>query len=258
MNEPEMAGMAEVFTRFEASAIDEQAAVLRERAAAGTLLAALLRLPPEDRERTLHLDPRCHTVSLGRLLLASGSPDPEEREANARLALAIADLLPRSGRSPALTAGLRSSALLHVADALREQGRLIEARAALALVPLELETCGDILDQAGYCLSLGRLRRAQGRIDEALALLARAADLFGDIGEPREERAALVDLGELSLLQHEAGRALAAFERVLRADPAWSGDDLESRAREGAAAASAGTESDPEVWAMQRPGERRE
>ncbi|MEP7013369.1 MAG: hypothetical protein ABJC13_23865 [Acidobacteriota bacterium] len=136
--------------RVEASSVEAQAVVVKERAAAGTLLVALLRLPEPEREPSLHLDPRYHTVSFGRLLLASGgSIDPGEREALSRLALAVTDLLPRTGQRAVMIASLRSSALLHIADALRDQNRLVEARAALALVPAELETCGDVLDQAG-------------------------------------------------------------------------------------------------------------
>jgi tetratricopeptide (TPR) repeat protein len=226
-----------MFARVEVSTVEELAAIVRERAEAGTLLAALLRLPEEERERSLHLDPRCHTVSLGRLLLAAAPSEPGEREAQARLALAITDLLPRTGKPPALTASLRSSALLFIADALREQNRLVEARAALALVPAELEACGDPLDQAGYCLELGRLRREQGRIDEALALLARAADLYGDLEEQLEEGVALIELGELALLQHETRRAFIAFERALRGGATLYGGDLKMRATLGAALA---------------------
>ncbi|HEV7670075.1 MAG TPA: hypothetical protein VGS22_16265 [Thermoanaerobaculia bacterium] len=95
-----------MLARVEASSAGAQADLAKERAAAGTRLAALLRLPEPERERSLHLDPRCHTVSLGRLLLSSAPADPGEREAYARLALAITDLLPRTGKPPALIASL--------------------------------------------------------------------------------------------------------------------------------------------------------
>jgi tetratricopeptide (TPR) repeat protein len=234
MKDPRIGAM---LARVEASTAGAHADLAKERAAAGTRLAALLRLPEPERERSLHLDPRCHTVSLGLLLLSYAPNDPGECESHARLALAITDLLPRTGKPPALIASLRSSALLHIADALREQNRLSEARAALALVPAELKVCGDVLDQAGYCLALGRLRREQGRIDEALALLARAADLYGDLDERLDEGVALTELGELALLQHEPVRAFEAFDRTLRGGATLYGGDLKIRAARGAALA---------------------
>ncbi len=226
-----------LFARVEASAAETQTAMVRERAAAGTLLHTLLGRPLTERETLVHIDPRYHTVSLGRLLLSSAPAEPEEREARARLALAITDLLPGTGKPKAVIASLRSSALLHIADALREQGRLDEARAALALVPAEIEACGDVLDQAGYCLALGRLRREQSRFDEALALLARAADLYDDLDERIEGAVALTELGELALHQHELSRAAIAFDRALRGGATLHSGDLRERAAFGAALA---------------------
>ena len=169
-----------MWTTLEAKLAAEMPDIAREREAAAAQLAALLRLP---REQRMAVAPP--SVPLALLLLerseAVTAADPREAENLARLVVAMAGELDAARVPVTLLAELNSQAWALVGNARRHRRDLTGADWAFQQSQARLDLATDLTVNATFCRLLAELRREQGRTEEALALQARARVLVTQV-----------------------------------------------------------------------------
>jgi len=204
-------------------------AVLRERAEAPALVAALAGHPPARQRVILANRASFQTWGVLELLVErAGAAEPAEVEALARVAIDLADQLDPAAYGEEMIADLRARTWALTGHALQVTGDLDRAEAAFAAAHLQLRRgTGDALERAFVLGLKAGLRAARGCFAEADRLLARAARLFSSLGDPQRAGRSLVRLAEV---RERSGQLEGAIEALYRAldliDPAEEPDLL--------------------------------
>jgi tetratricopeptide (TPR) repeat protein len=168
----------------------------RERAAAPSLVAELLAIPPAAREEELCRDPRFHTWGLCELLLRRSleAPEPAAADELALLALAGTERLDPVRHPAPVVGDLKARIWAAAGEARRRQGDLAGAEEALRAAATSLaQGTGDLLVEARLLEFEAAVRRTQGRTREAAALLKQAAARYRQIGETQHLERVLAD-----------------------------------------------------------------
>jgi tetratricopeptide (TPR) repeat protein len=217
--QPDLADYDAVFARsLERSA--EGAAVIRaDELAASACWTTLEGTPPGQRLRLVRADPRFHRWALAaRLLEAAGEFQWIETDGAllaCRLALAIAERLAPAGYPAGLTGDLRARALGTLADMLRLDGRLADARKTMqrAWDALDQGT-GDPLERAALLRLAANLELALGDGGAAVALLRPAAATYRVYGDRHQQGRTLQKLA-LAIGFDDPAEGAALAERAL-------------------------------------------
>jgi tetratricopeptide (TPR) repeat protein len=201
--------------------LERQAAVDRERSAAGTLMAELLARPPERQRPLLRSDPRFHTWGvLEQLLERSRDLVPSasrESERLALLALAQSDHLDTAYYGPTRIADMRARAWAALAEARRIHSDFAGSEAAFAAARVHLwGGTGDSLEWAVLFEAEAALRRRQQQFAEARKLLLRALEIFAENGEDQRVGMGLVSLAAVHREEGEPSLSIPLLHEALR------------------------------------------
>jgi len=193
-----------------------RAAIMRERAEAPALLAALAPHPPARQQVILANHARFQTWGVLEMLVERvGAAPPEDVEPLAGLALALAGHLDPHAYGAEMIADMCGRTWALAGHARQATGDLDGAEAAFAAAQLQLRRgTGDALERAFLLGSKAGLRAARGSLGEAERLLARAARLFSTLGDPQRAGASLARLAEV---RERAGDLDGAIEALYRA-----------------------------------------
>ncbi len=199
------------------------AAILRERAEAPDLVAALAHHPPARQRVILANHSRFQTWGVLELLVEhAGAASPDDVEPLAGLAIELAAHLDPRAYSAEMIADLGARAWALAGHARQATGDLDGAEAAFAAAHLHLRRgTGDALERAFVLGLKASLRAARGSLAEAERLLSRAARLFSTLGDPQRAGRSLVRLAEIRERAGHREGAIAALYRALELiDPA--------------------------------------
>jgi hypothetical protein len=200
-------------------------ALSAERLQATAIWARLEGTPPSQRLRRIAGDARYHTWALAsRLLDLAAESSWQDTAAGidaSRLALAIAERLPAATHPAGLNHDLRGRALASLADSLRLDGQLDDARATLvqAHEALELGT-GDPPERAALLRVQASLELADGDPAVADALLRAAAGIYRRFGDRHQEGRTLHQLARAVGYDHPAHGAVLARRALALIEPA--------------------------------------
>jgi hypothetical protein len=194
--EERAAGYAAALFRSEVRSRAGVAAARADQLEAAALWATVEGTPPAQRWRLVTEEARFASWALGERLLAEarrcGWQDGPGAMAACRLAVAIAERLPAAAYPGGLAEDLRGRALGALAEALRVEGRLEEAAAALGAAWEAVGAgTGDPLERAGLLRVAANLALARGESGTAAALLRRAVVVYRRCGEGHLEGRAL-------------------------------------------------------------------
>jgi hypothetical protein len=194
-----------------------RAAIVRERAEAPALLAALADHPPARQQVILTNHARFQTWGVLELLVErAGAARPEAVEPLAGLALELAGHLDPQVYGAEMIADMCARAWALSGHARQATGDLDGAEAAFATAHLYLRRgTGDALERAFLLGLKAGLRAARGSLAEAERLLARAARLFLTLGDPQRAGSSLVRLAEVRERAGDLGAAIEALYRAL-------------------------------------------
>lgn len=193
-----------------------RATIVRERAEAPALLAALADHPPARQRVILSNHSSFQTWGVLEMLVerAGGAP-PAEVEPLAALALAAAGHLDPHVYGAEMIADMCARTWALAGHARQATGDLDGAEAAFAAAHLQLRRgTGDALERAFLLGLKAGLRAARGSFGEAERLLARSARLFSTLGDPQRAGASLARLAEV---RERAGDLEGAIEALYRA-----------------------------------------
>jgi tetratricopeptide (TPR) repeat protein len=238
-----LVGHCEVCTRYLRAALDEMDAAdgsarydalftgVLDRSASGlaTIRAELLEAttlwgkiehtPPARRRDLIVGDARYHTWAVAERFLDAAAEfhwqdTPSGLEA-CRLALVIAERLPPAAYPEGLNHDLRARALAGLADALRLDRQMDDARATLRQAWEALDDgTGDPLERAALMRVEAGLELAAGDHDRAAALLRPAAGIYRLYGDRHQEGRTLQRLARV--IGHEdPAQGVALAERAL-------------------------------------------
>jgi hypothetical protein len=147
------------------------------------------------------------------LVICEARRRPEYAERLACTACLILDQLGEEER------GLRVSAKVTLAEALRRKLDLEEADAALLSAQEDLCGSDSPWERAEVCLGLAQLRWEQRRLEEAFALAERASRLYSDLNARREATAASLELAGWYVSLGETREAGVSFVLALSCAP---------------------------------------
>jgi tetratricopeptide (TPR) repeat protein len=201
--------------------LHRQAAVDRERSAAGALVAELLAERPERQLPLLRKAPRFHTWGvLEQLLERSRDHVPaasRESERLAVLALAQSDHLDTAYYGPARIADMRGRIWSALAEARRVHSDFAGSEAAFAAARVHLwGGTGDSLEWAVLFEAEAALRRRRQQFAEARELLLRALEIFAENGEDQRIGMGLVSLAAVHREEGEPSLAIPLLHEALR------------------------------------------
>jgi tetratricopeptide (TPR) repeat protein len=200
---------------------ERQAAVDRERSAAGPLVAELLARRPERQRGVLRSDVRFHTWGVLEQLLERSvdriPADSRESERLAVLALAQSDHLDTAYYGPTRIADMRARAWAAVAEARRLRSDFAGSEAAFAAARVHLwGGTGDALEWAVLFEAEAALRRCQRQLAEARELLLHALEIFVENGEEQRVAMGLVRLAAVHREEGEPALAIPLLHEALR------------------------------------------
>lgn len=171
-----------MWTALEAKLAAEVPDIFREREAARAELAALLRLPRDQRTAVARPSAALALLLLDRSAEVTAA-DPREAEHLARLVITLVGKLDVARVPVTLLAELNSQAWALVGNARRHRRDLTGADWAFQQAQARLDLATDLAVNATFCRLLAELRREQGRTEEALALQERARVLFAQVNK---------------------------------------------------------------------------
>jgi tetratricopeptide (TPR) repeat protein len=210
----------EALERSQRFILDRALALERERQEAPSLLAEILRHPPEQREAPLCHDRRFRTWGLFELLVERSwevcVPDPAYAEELGRLALRLSDCLETSLYGAELVHDLRARAWAYIGNARRLRADLLYAEKAFVQAHEHLlKGTGDPSERALFSHLKASLLRAQRRFDGALDLLHKAVTIFLKSGEPHQAGKSMITMSIVYNHRGYPDRALQVLSEAL-------------------------------------------